>query len=34
MMAGEFAAGLLWGLVGVGYYLLTGVTGPRFLVRP
>ena len=34
MMAGEFAAGLLWTIVGVAYFGVTGVTGPRFLVRP
>ncbi len=34
LMAGEFTAGIFWGAIGVGYYLLTGVTGPSFSVRP
>ena len=34
MMAGEFTAGILWGLIAVAYYLFTGSAGPSFTVTP
>jgi hypothetical protein len=34
LMAGEFASGILWSGIGVGYYALTGTRGASFRVRP
>ena len=34
LMAGEFTAGILWGLIAILYYLLTGSAGPSFTVSP
>ncbi len=34
LVAGEFAAAMLWAVVGVVYYLQTGVRGKEFLTRP
>ena len=34
LMAGEFTAGILWGLIAVAYYLLSGSAGPSFTVSP
>ena len=34
LVAGEFAAAILWAIVGVVYYLYTGTPGQSFLVRP
>jgi len=33
-VAGEFAAGILWAIVGLIYYLQTGTYGPMFRVHP
>jgi len=34
LIAGEFAAGILWTLVGAAYYLIEGVPGKKFLIYP
>jgi hypothetical protein len=34
LVAGEVAAALFWGLYGAAYYIVKGVQGPSFLVRP
>lgn len=34
LMAGEFTAGIFWGAVPAAYYLIKGIHGPAFNVRP
>jgi len=34
LVAGEFMAGIFWSIVGITYYLITGVPGPMFRVHP
>jgi len=34
LIAGEFAAGIFWTLVGAAYYLIEGVPGKKFLIYP